>query len=154
MQLENGWSISAAFAARLMRVGDDAEQLTKRHLERAQQCCMELSSSDFLSVSSRVLVAYLALFHDALAVLAHRGWRVSPVERHADDDVLEALIRLAALEPQLGREVRSAAATRDAELEGSFPSEGQARQIHAAALEVHRRVSSLVGSLISDSGRS
>jgi hypothetical protein len=152
MQLENGWPISAAFAARLMRAGYDAEQLTKRHLERAQQCCMELSSSDSLAVSSRVLVAYLALLHDALAVLAHRGWQVSPDEGQADDEVLEALIRLAALKPQLACAVRFAAATRHAELEGLLPLEKQARELHGAVLEVHQLVGSLIGPSAMDSG--
>lgn len=147
VQLESGWSISADFASRLSLAGDEGTQLTKRHLERAQQYCRELSSAPMkLGVSTRVLVGYLALLHDALAVLAHRGWQVSPDDRHADDDVLEALIRLAALEPQLAHGVRSSIAIRQAELEGSLPTEEHAQKVRLAALEAHRRISLLVGS--------
>lgn len=134
----NDFRISAALAARLTPAGDEREQLTARHLERARQCCFDLLTlTDECAPSTRVLVAYLLVLHDALAVLASLGWRVAPSDSHVDTEILEALATRSDIKPRVSEGVRIIAATREGELDGSFASDAQARHMQAIGLDVH-----------------
>lgn len=133
-----GFRFPASLVPRLTSAGDEREQLTARHLERARQCCFDLLGlGDRCAPSTRVLVAYSVLLHDALAVLASVGWRVAPSESHVDMEVLEVLATHADMKPRLSQGVRLVAATRERELYGSFANDEQARYIQATGLDVH-----------------
>jgi len=141
MWTSEGVRFPASLLPRLTSAGDEREQLTARHLECGRQCCFDLLRfADRWAPSTRVLVAYLALLHDALAVLASVGWRVTPSDSHADTEVLEALAMHADMKPRLSEGVRLVATTRERELDGSFASDEQTRYIQATVFAVHRFV--------------
>lgn len=128
----------AALAGRLTPVGDEREQLTARHLARARQCCSDiLGLAEECAPSTRVLIAYLVLLHDALAVLSVSGWRVAPSASHVDAQVLDVLATTLVNESSLADAVRLVSSTREAELEGCFATEETARTIQTTALDVH-----------------
>jgi hypothetical protein len=132
------FTISSALSARVTPTEEGREPLTARHLERARRCCFELTQlADDCVPSTRVLVAYHVLLHDALAVLAFSGWRVAPPDTHADGQVLEVLAMAGDMKPRLSEGVRLAAAARESELGGVFASDDQARFVQATALDVH-----------------
>lgn len=135
--------VSPALAGRLTPASEDREQLIGRHRERAQQCCLDLLRlTDAAAPSTRVLMAYLVLLHDALAVLAFWGWRVAPSSDHADVEVLDVLMSADGVGPHLAHGVYQVVAARKAELEGSLATDGQARSMQVTALDVHRLLES------------
>ena len=133
--------VSPELAGRLTRAGEDREQLIERHRERAKQCCLDLSRlTDEAAPATRVLMAYLVLLHDALAVLASWGWRVAPSPNHSDAEVLGVLKGADGMTLQLAHGVYQVVAAREAELQGSFATDGLARSMQVTALDVHRLV--------------
>jgi len=141
--LRENLKVSPALARRLTPAGEDREQLIARHLERATQCCLDLLRlTHEAAPATRVLMAYLVLLHDALAVLASQGWRVAHSTDHVDAEVLDVLKSADAMSPHLVNSVDQVVAAREAELEGSFADDGLARSIQDTALAVHRLVES------------